>query len=121
MQTQAFNVFRHGVEAAPDRHARQDATLQAGRVGVGLEAHALGRLAIDKLLLGGVVCSHLISQLQLDGGEVTMEGLQGELLGGKIGGEFTGDFTRHPPAYGLYVAALLQPLAELSANWISTH
>jgi hypothetical protein len=87
-----------------------------------LEAHAGGRLAVDRLRMGELVCSHVGAQLQLDGGEVTLERLQGELLGGKATGEVKADFARRPPVYsgsGDLKDVSLAPVAELMHDlWI---
>ena len=87
-----------------------------------LEAHADGRLAVDRLRIGELVCSHFGAQLELDGGEITVEGFQGELLGGKASGQVKGDFSRQPPAYsasGDFKDVSLAPVAELMHDlWI---
>src|SRR5262249_12234145 len=58
----------------------------------------------------------------LNGGEVTLGSLQGELLGGKVNGEVKGDFGRRPPAYsasGNVKDVSLAPVAKLMHDlWI---
>ena len=87
-----------------------------------LEANAVGRLAVDKLLLGETICSHFSAQLQLNGGEVKLGDFEGELLGGKLNGDLQGDFTRHPPAYsgsGDFQEVSLAQVAELMHDaWV---
>lgn len=87
-----------------------------------LEANALGRLAVDKLLLGDTVCSQFSAQLQLDAGDVTVGRLQSELLGGKLSGDLKGDFARRTPAYrasGDFRGVSLAQVAEVMHDpWV---
>jgi AsmA family/AsmA-like C-terminal region len=87
-----------------------------------LQAHANGRVAIDKLAFGKTVCSHFSADLKLDGGEVTLSNLQGDVLDGHASGEWKANFSRKPPEYrgtGSLEGVELAQVAELMHDgWI---
>ena len=87
-----------------------------------LEAHASGKIAVDKLVVGKTEGTHFTAGLRLDGGEVTLESLQGEILGGRTSGEWRANFIRRPPLYsgsGQFEDVSLAEVAELiNDRWI---
>lgn len=64
-----------------------------------LTATASGKIAIDRLVLGGTTCNHFSTDLALHHGKVSLSNVVGDLLGGKATAELAADFSSHPPAY----------------------
>lgn len=64
-----------------------------------LQAHASGKIAIDKLELGGTACSLVSADVRLAAGEVDFANLRGEIFGGELNGDLKGSFAKKPPEY----------------------
>jgi AsmA family/AsmA-like C-terminal region len=87
-----------------------------------LEVHAAGKIAADRVILGKTAGTHFSAGLRLDGGEVTLENLGGEILGGKTSADWKANFLRRPPVYsgsGRFEGVSLAEVAELiDDRWI---
>jgi hypothetical protein len=74
------------------------------------------------LTLGKTVCSRFSADLKLDGDQVTLANLQGDVLNGHASGEWKADFSRKPPEYlgsGSLEGIELAQVAELMHDgWI---
>jgi uncharacterized protein involved in outer membrane biogenesis len=87
-----------------------------------LQAHARGKVAIEKLALGKTVCSHFAADLKLDAGEVTVANLQSDILDGHLSGDWKANFSKRPPEYsgsGSLEGVELAQVAELmNDGWV---
>ena len=63
------------------------------------QARASGKLSIDKLALGTETVDQVSGNVSLDQGKLTVTGLHGAVLGGKVNGDWKVDFTSKPPVY----------------------
>ena len=87
-----------------------------------LMATALGRIAVDRLVLGNTTCTRFSTEVGLRQGKMTLSNIEGDLLGGKANADFAGDFSSVPPTYtgrGNLEGASFAQIAELMGNgWI---
>ncbi|HEX3106581.1 MAG TPA: AsmA family protein [Terriglobales bacterium] len=60
---------------------------------------ATGSVAIDKLKLGGAVCTGFFSNLDLEKARLSLMNTHGSLLSGEATGDFKADFSVRPPEY----------------------
>lgn len=60
---------------------------------------ATGSIAIDKLILGSMVCTRFSSDVELGKSKVLLTNLRGSLLGGQTLASWKADFSARPPAY----------------------
>jgi AsmA family/AsmA-like C-terminal region len=85
--------------------------------------HAIGKLTAGRILIHGLVASHVSTEAELDQGRLRLSNLRAEVLGGRHSGEWTADFTVNPPAYsgtGTLEKVVLGQLAEaMHDDWIS--
>ena len=63
------------------------------------KATATGSVAIDKLILGGAVCTRFSSDLNLEKAKLSLTNVRGNLLGGQAGASLKADFSVRPPVY----------------------
>ena len=63
------------------------------------KATATGSIAIDKLILGGAVCTRFSSDLDLEKAKLSLTNVRGNLLGGQAGASLKADFSVRPPVY----------------------
>jgi len=64
-----------------------------------LHASAIGKIAVDKLVLGKSACTQLTADLDLHDGKLKIANLKGQTLTGKATGEWQADFSSRPPVY----------------------
>ncbi len=64
-----------------------------------LKVNADGKLEIAHFQLGRLITDNLQGQLRINAGQVELEVLRSDLLGGHHSGKWTGDFTQSPPRY----------------------
>jgi hypothetical protein len=87
-----------------------------------LQAHASGRITIDKLAIGKSECSHFASDLRLEGGTLALSGFRGQFLEGTVTGDWEADFASKPAKYsgsGNFEQVSLADVAELMHDgWI---
>lgn len=87
-----------------------------------LQAKASGKIAIDKLTLGGAGCSHFASDLSLEGGKLVLSGFKADCLEGKALGNWEANFAAKPPQYsgeGSFDGVSLSILAKLMHDeWV---
>jgi hypothetical protein len=86
------------------------------------KATATGSVAIDKLILGSVVCTRFSSDLDLQKAELVLTNVHGSLFGGQTGSTLKADFSTRPPLYsgtGKFDGVSLSSIAELMrTGWI---
>lgn len=87
------------------------------------EVRATGKLRLRQLAMNRLLVNDVVANVELDGGKVTLTGLQFDWLGGKHQGDWTADFTAQPPAYtgkGTFHHVSLARLAQLMGDgWIA--
>ena len=85
--------------------------------------HASGKVVASRLLLRGLVVSHVSASVSLDDGTLRLSELGGGLLGGEHRGEWEADFRATPPAYkggGILTGISLGRAAEaMKDEWIA--
>ena len=85
-------------------------------------ATAAGTVAIDKLILGGAVCTRFSGNLDLEKAKFSLTNVHGNLLGGQTAANVKADFSVRPPAYsgtGDFDRVSLSSIAELMrTGWI---
>lgn len=83
---------------------------------------ATGSVAIDRLSLGGAVCTRFSSDLDLQNGKLALTNIHGGLLGGQTAATLRADFSVRPPVYsgtGNFDGASLSSIATLMhTGWI---
>jgi hypothetical protein len=88
-----------------------------------LQASATGKIAVDKLVLGGSTGNALSADLDLRAGKLKLSNLKGQTLGGKATGEWQADFSARPPAYsgsGSFDGVDLATVSALMHNpWVN--
>lgn len=86
------------------------------------KATATGSVAIDKLILGGAVCTRFSSDLDLEKAKLSLTNTHGNLLGGQTAANFKADFSVRPPMYsgtGNFDGVWLSSISELMhTGWI---
>ena len=86
------------------------------------KAAATGSVAIDKLILGGAVCSRFSSDVDLEKAKLSLTNVHGNLLGGQTEASFKADLSARPPVYsgnGKFDGVSLSSIAELMrTGWI---
>jgi hypothetical protein len=86
------------------------------------KAAASGSVAIDKLSLGGAVCTRFFSDLELEKNKLSLSNVRGNLLGAQTGANLKADFSAHPPVYsgtGTFDGVSLTAIAGLmNTDWI---
>ena len=87
-----------------------------------LHASAIGKIAVDKLVLGKSACTQLTADLDLHDGKLKIANLKGQTLTGKATGEWQADFSARPPVYsgiGSFDGVSMAGVADLMHNaWI---
>jgi hypothetical protein len=87
-----------------------------------VKASATGSVAIDKLVLGSVVCTRFSGDLALEKTKLSLTNVRGNLLGGQSEANLKADFSVRPPVYsgtGNFDAVWLSYIAELMrTGWI---
>ena len=87
-----------------------------------LHASAIGKIALDKLMVGKSPCTQLTAELELHDGKLTIANLKGQTLEGKATGEWQADFSSRPPVYsgsGSFDGVSMAGVAGLMHNaWI---
>ena len=87
-----------------------------------LHASAIGKIAVDKLVLGKSACTQLTADLDLHDGKLKIANLKGQTLTGKATGEGQADFSARPPVYsgiGSFDGVSMAGVADLMHNaWI---
>ncbi len=85
--------------------------------------HAVGTLAVDRLVIHKLVATGLSANTELENGKLRLSELRGSVLGGRHDGEWKADFTVKPPAYaggGTLQHVVLGQLADaMHDGWIS--
>jgi hypothetical protein len=85
--------------------------------------HAVGRLAVDRMLIHKLVATGISANTELEDGKLRLSDLRGNVLGGRHTGEWKADFTVKPPKYtgsGTFEHAALGQLADaMHDGWIS--
>jgi AsmA protein len=64
-----------------------------------LQAHANGKVSIEKLTMGNSTSTQLSGEVSLDRGKLTVANFRSAVLGGKVAGGLTADFLARPPVY----------------------
>jgi uncharacterized protein involved in outer membrane biogenesis len=86
------------------------------------KATATGSVAIDKLILGGAVCTRFSGDLDLEKSKLSLTNAQGNLLGGQSAANFKADFSLRPPMYsgtGNFNEVSLSSIADIMrTGWI---
>jgi hypothetical protein len=86
------------------------------------KATATGSIAIDKLILGGAVCTRFSSDLDLQKAKLALTNVHGSLFGGQTEATLKADFSARPPVYsgtGNFDGVSLSSIAELMrTGWI---
>ena len=86
------------------------------------KATASGSVAIDKLILGGAVCTRFSGDLDLQKAKLSLTNVHGSLLGGQTVVNLKADFSVRPPMYsgtGNFDGVSLSSIAELMrTGWI---
>jgi hypothetical protein len=87
-----------------------------------LKTTATGSIAIDKLHLGGAVCTRFSADLDLEKAKVSLTNVRGNLFGGQTAATWKADFSVRPPMYsgtGSFEDVSLASIATLmSDGWI---
>jgi len=87
-----------------------------------VKATATGSVAIDKLKMGGAVCTGFFSDLDLEKARLSLTNTHGNLLNGEAAGDFKADFSVRPPEYsgaGNFDGVSLSSIAEfVRMGWI---
>ncbi len=87
-----------------------------------LHASAIGKIAVDKLVLGKSACTQLTADFDLHDGKLKIANLKGQTLTGKATGEWQADFSSRPPVYsgsGSFDGVSMAGVADLMHNaWI---
>jgi len=87
-----------------------------------LHASAIGKISVDKLVLGKSACTQLTTDLDLHDGKLKIANLKGQTLTGEATGEWQADFSSRPPVYrgsGSFDGVSLAAVAGLMHNaWI---
>jgi len=86
------------------------------------KATASGSVVIDKLILGGTVCTRFSSDVDLEKAKLSLSNVRGDLLGGQTDANLKADFSAHPPMYsgtGSFDEVSLAAIAGLMhTGWI---
>jgi hypothetical protein len=86
------------------------------------KATATGSITIDKLILGGAVCTRFSGDLDLQKAKLSLSNVHGSLLGGQTAVNLKADFSVRPPMYsgtGNFDGVSLSSIAELMrTGWI---
>jgi hypothetical protein len=86
------------------------------------KATATGSIAIDKLILGGAMCTRFSSDLDLQKAKLALTNVHGSLFDGQTNATLKADFSARPPAYsgiGNFNGVSLSSIAELMrTGWI---
>lgn len=86
------------------------------------KASATGSVAIDKLILGGAVCTRFSGDLDLEKAKLALTNVHGNFLGGQTEASLKADFSARPPVYsgsGDFDGVSLSSIAELMhTGWI---
>jgi hypothetical protein len=86
------------------------------------KASATGSVAVDKLVLGGAICTRFSADLDLEKAKLSLTNAHGNLLGGVSAATLRADFSVRPPVYsgtGNFDAVSLSSIAELMrTGWI---
>jgi hypothetical protein len=86
------------------------------------KAMATGSVTIDKLILGGAVCTRFSGDLDLQKAKLSLTNVHGSLLGGQTSATLKADFSVRPPMYsgtGNFDGVSLSSIAELMrTGWI---
>ena len=86
------------------------------------QAHAAGKLAVNRVVIRGLVGTKVTTDVELEQGKLRLLDLRGDVLGGKHHGEWRADFTANPPAYSgagtLENVALAQIAEAMHDAWI---
>lgn len=87
-----------------------------------LQARATGKLAIERLRLGTVLCERFAGDVDLRGGKLAVSNIRGDVLGGTAGGSLNADFAAKVPLYsghGSLDSVSLSQVADLMHDgWI---
>ncbi|MBV9340849.1 MAG: hypothetical protein JO159_08165, partial [Acidobacteria bacterium] len=87
-----------------------------------LQARAAGKIAVDRLILGGAVGTRFSAGLRLEGGEVSLDNVRGQILGGTTSADWKANFLHSPPLFtgsGRFEGVALADVADLIQDrWI---
>jgi hypothetical protein len=86
-------------------------------------AEASGKIAADRITIGGLNGNSASAGFELRNGKLRLFDLRADVLGGRHEGEWSADFTVHPPAYGgggtLEQVSLDQLAEAMGDGWIT--